>query len=491
MAAKKPTSKKKPDFNVPDDRPVSWQDLGSQGRAAAAEGQRQMGMLRTKSTGAIEKLKEAEARSIAKGTNPERTKVMRSKVKTAEMVQSDFQDKPITMEGATRRRVGLTQEAFHEAKQRGTNVEGAGWYFDHSKEIMDHAQQYGFSRDRAMVTTSLSAQSDPTSELRAGKAVMDAVGAGDKHTVHITPELRAVVNRGNTKRGHQLIPSHMEGQHIKVSELHADHIAGIGTHAASLRNHGHAVDSTIDFEGIGGVRANEEVKKTVHVLRGEMEPHEAINPYSAPKLHSYWQSNLRSVHGSDEHEEYMTRTWHAAHHPVGAGGESQGAFDLRGLRHQGGATNLGSKAQTVEDSWQQAISTGQKWQGEALDDRGRKKSPAKFAASTEGFAEPNKDMKKAPLGPGGPAAPRDARITPAGMTHAFNVHATQGAAKRLAVSMGDTTAEMPANVPQEVGWTKARQHADADKVHRAKLRGEAETQRNLSGSQFKGQGSLF
>jgi len=490
MAAKKPA--KKPDHNIPEGRPVSWSDLGTEGRKAAAEGQRQMGMLRTKATTGIEGLKTAKARAEAKGTNPDRMKVLNAKINTAESIAPEFKDKPITMSGAASRRVDLTQQAMADARERGTNVEGAGWYFDHSKEIMDHAKQYGFSRDRAMVTTSLSAQSDPVSELRAGKAVMDAVGGGDKHTVHITPELRAVVNRGNTKRGHALLPAHMEGQHVKLSELHAEHIAGIGTHAAELRKHGHGVNSTVDFEGIGAVRANDEVRKTVHVLRGEMHPSDAINPYSAPKLHSYWQSNLRSEHGSPEHMEYMTRTWHAAHHPVGPGGESQGAFDLWGKRREGGTGNLGSQAQTVEDSWQQAISTGQKLRGEALSSRGRPISPAKFAASTEGFAEPQKDMKKQPLGRGGPAAPRDPRVTTAGMTHAFNVHATQTAAKRLAVSMGHETAEMPANVPQEVGWTKARQIAGKDPEYNKRQReAEASAPRNLSGSQFKGQGSLF
>jgi hypothetical protein len=123
-------------------------------------------------------------------------------------------------------------------------------------------------------------------------------------------------------------------------------------------------------------------------------------------------------------------------------------MDLMGLR---GATHgpLSPSAPTAEDTWQQAISTGQKLPAQPIPGRqGRAalQSPAKFSVG-EGGAANQKYIR---------AVPGIAGAEPSALMHAWQNEATQRAARTMSRRSGEI---VPSIGVQAGGWTEARRQA--------------------------------
>lgn len=476
--AKKPERKK-----APEGRATMWSDLDRESQQAANHSIRQMGMAKSRVEGAKEAARMAGERS----DNPFYAQKQSQRVQKLTDIQPELRDKPMTQQGATRRRVSLVEDAKNRAVDEGeSSIGGAGWYFGHHAEIMKHGSKHGFSPDEAIAaTTALSPQNDPRTERKAGGALMDMVANQQHHTVTMTPQLHAAVNKTKLAKKHGPLGDEHLGKQVSLSQLSSHHIAAIGSLHAQMEKAGTPVQSTADFQSLGATRLSDEIHTSAKVLRGEMHHSEAINPHTAPKVWNYNQNTRRASPNSPEHVEYMSRMQHALH-----GDPKQGMFDLYGLRRVRGDHILSSKGPTVEDSWQHAISTGQKLQSEARGATGRTYSPAKIAASDPNIAEPQKTFKKASQGKEGPKVTPDPRLTGSGVVHAWNTEATQRAANKMPIQMGHETAEFPSMAVQEIGWTEARIQADKDPEYNARQRAR-QAERHGSPQQFKGQQSLF
>jgi hypothetical protein len=247
----------------------------------------------------------------------------RKRIKALAAIEPHVQDIPITQEGATQARVQRTRQARARAKKIGPLTdpqtgwkmpevpEGSGWYFSHHADIASAGDQHGFSREQAItVTTNMSPENHPEIEKRAGRAIMNMVAGQDDHTVHVTPELHSVVNqrlKGSDLQGAPM-PANWKGQHVKLSDMDAKHIAAIGSVAAHMREEKQQpVQSTAPFEDLGAARKAKNAFKGIEYLRGQRSLEDVIDPHSAPKLWSYRQNTLDSVPGSAAHLEYMAR----------------------------------------------------------------------------------------------------------------------------------------------------------------------------------------
>lgn len=460
---------------APEGRALRFEDLDPEGREAAKANWRQVGNIRSRLEGAVSA---AQATLDNPANNPHYREKAGHRLSSLETIAPHLKDIPMTMEGATRERLKKVQAGAERSREEGRQtIRGAGWYFDHHRQIRDAAVATGTDVHRAIVaTTALSPQNSPERERAAGAAIMDMVANQHRHTVHITRELRAAVNRTVGKG--RALPASMVGQHVSLGQLDASHIAAIGSHNARLRDKGHPVRSTADFNSTGAlVGGGANVEKAIRHLRGEISEEQTINPHSSPKVWSYKEATKASEPGTAQHGEYMIRM----HQATGTEVPGQVAMDLYGLRgsHEG---VLSPDQHTAEDTWMHSISTRQR--PEIVEgSKGRGVSPAKFAATDKNLAGSDVVSKK-PLGKEGPTLPPDPRVGGSAVTHAMNNAATRAAARRSTIDMGDTTVHMPAIGVQETAWTEQRIQAKKDPEYKEEQRAKAKPKAKLNPRQF-------
>jgi hypothetical protein len=455
----------------------------------------------------------------------------RKRIKALAAIEPHVQDIPITQEGATQARVQRTRQARARAKKIGPLTdpqtgwkmpevpEGSGWYFSHHADIASAGDQHGFSKEQAItVTTNMSPENHPEIEKRAGRAIMNMVAGQDDHTVHVTPELHSVVNqrlKGSDLQGAPM-PANWKGQHVKLSDMDAKHIAAIGSVAAHMREEKQQpVQSTAPFEDLGAARKAKNAFKGIEYLRGQRSLEDVIDPHSAPKLWSYRQNTLDSVPGSAAHLEYMARAqdyqrggqkgvaqgrrtpqgFHpdtgadklarmsaqAAKPPAGSPEARLSALQLSAAgirRHPSGQHTLpdyrplrqsdegilAKDRPTAEDTWMQSISTQQdprsvREGGEPGEAKGRSGSSiAKTLVSDPDLAS-DKRMRKSSVSSEAKVA-TDGRVKNAALRHAVENHATRQAAHQIG---------MPATFTQEVPWSEQRIRADKSPEYRKQL----------------------
>jgi hypothetical protein len=193
----------------------------------------------------------------------------------------------------------------------------------------------------------------------------------------------------------------------------------------------------------GGVKGN--VTKAIKVLRGDTPHEDAIDPHSSPKVWSYHQAIKNSEPGTPEHEEFMTRMDVATRRP------GQSRLDLFGLAHSQEGI-LSSAHPTAEDTWMQAISSGQQLQTvtTGLTGKAGQQSPAKFTVG-EGGTALDKQLRSGTVVRGG---------SPSSVMHAWQSHATEMAARQLGERAGE---HVPAVGVQAMAWTEARRQAGGGK----------------------------
>ena len=529
-AAKKPPRPKAAPVGA-----LKLEDLDPEGQRAVKENWASMGSrMREHHTEALQKAQEGAANPNLK---PIYQKKQAVRAKSLGIVTPHLEDKPLTVEHATAGRVRRTHQARERAVKEGPQTDphtgwempnvprGTGWYFDHHAQIRAAATEHGIDPQKAIVaTTAMSPQNDPETERKAGRAMMDMVANQDKHTVHVTPEVhKAMKTSGEVKDAGVGVPDHWLGKHVRLADMHASHIAAIGSKNAELREAGTPVQSTANFADLGAARNATQATKAIGHLRGHLSEEQVIDPYGAPKVWSYKESTKRSVPGSDTHLEYIAR---AADYQRGgkagveAGRETPSGFrpeapeertqrrteqarshieqartrqeqgagsvesrmhamtqSLSGIQTRGrGARQrstlpdirperqsdegaLSPEAHTAEDTWMHSISTRQKPDIVRGPDQ-----PGGSGTSIAKMAasDPHlaSEKRMTKTAESGATVSSDPRIKNAALNHALNNYATRKAAHRVG---------MPAQFTQEVPWTEQRIRAEKDPEYKREM----------------------
>lgn len=374
--------------------------------------------------------------------------------KTLTKVVPEVRSRNVTRTTAANRRVEAYNRATDAGAAEGRSVpDGAGWYFEHHRDIAASASKHGVDRDRAIVASAvMSPLNSPENEKAAVSALMEAHSNGKVDMQpHLAARLRA---HGYT------VESHHEGRQVAASELSSDTLAGLSDtrvkdEAQPLTN------MNLNDMARGGPKGN--VVKANEVIRGNVHPDAAINPKSAPKIWSYAHNTREAVPDTAEHHEYMSRVADVA------AGPAQPSLDLWGLRGSKKGL-LGANSHTVEDTWMNSISHDQ---------------PNKTIPGTK-----TNVLKTAGSHPA-------ANPGPTAAVHAFNNRATQQAANRLGRGAGHDFDLPPVSV-QETAWTQVRREGGKDPQFNAAQESGAKTSRSQAFSEAAtrkqgdaAQGTLF
>lgn len=513
---------------VPESRAIRLEDMDEETRRAVRENWADMGMARTHVAAAKAA---AQERTTSPTLKPEGREKAKKSVKALSAIEPHVQDIPITTEGATQARVERVRQGRARAKDIGTWTdphtgwelpalpEGTGWYFHHHADIASAGREHGFSKEQAItVTTGMSPNNHPEIEKRAGRAIMDMVANQDDHTVHMTPDLHRIVNqrlKGDDLHGEQM-PQHWVGQHVKLSDMDAKHIAAIGSVAATMRNKKQPIQSSAPFEDLGAARAAGAAYKGIEHLRGQRSAEDVIDPHSAPKVWSYRKNVLESEPGSQTHLEYLARA--QDYQRGGQKGVAEGRRTPPGMhvdeggdrasrmraqvqaakakpgtpeahlarlglsavsirRHPTGQHSLpdyrplrtsdegvlAKQRDTAEDSWMQSISTRQDprsvREGGEPGEKGGGRSQSSIAKTVVTEIASDKRMRKSSVSSEAKVS-TDARAGNSALRHAVENHATRSAAEKMG---------LPAVFVQETGWSEQRIRAEKSPEYRKQL----------------------
>ena len=417
----------------PEERALQWQDMPSSAQQGLS--QQMVGLGMSRSTVGQQREKLVRARDTL-GNAPLTVTKSGQRLVSLAALAPHFKDKPITHSGAASRRVGLVERGGQRTLREGTDP-GHDWYFQHNRKLDLVAHTTGHSKAAVVAASAvMSPQNNPEQELTAVTALANA---------HANPQAHITVSEETARRD----PSFADhvGRARHPSEFSAEQLASLSE--VGIRGTVQTSGVNLDAISKGGVKAN--VAKAVDVLRGNVAPHQAINPKSSPKVWSYHNNISKSEWGSPEHEEFVRRMRVATSTAdIGelGGQQSFGPMypDLRTATHG----PLDPMGHTAEDTWQQAISTGQRLEKVEVPGRtgrARHQSPAKFAVGEGGSANQKGLSRRLPgmVGAGQSA-----------LMHAWQNRATQRAAAILSRRSGEI---IPATGVQAGGWTEARRQA--------------------------------
>lgn len=352
-----------------------------------------------------------------------------------------FKDRPITHSNAAAARVSLVHAGAERARTEGTDP-GHQWYFQHHQKLSTVADATGVDKHRVIAASAvMSPQNNPEQELAAVSALSMA---------HSNPNASITVSKEAAQRDTSL--RDFVGRETHPSAFSADQIASLSS--VDVRQHVETKGVDLNSVAKGGVKGN--ISKAVGVLRGDIPHEDAINPDTSPKVWSYHNNIAKSEWGTPEHEEFARRMRSATGMDQG-----QGTFNLFPELNTSTKGPLDPTGHTAEDTWQQAISTGQQLASVEIPGRvGRahKQSPAKFTVG-EGGAANQKNLRAVPGLPG---------VGDSVLMHTWQNRATQLAAGRMSRASGEI---VPAIGVQAGGWTEGRRQAgkameENDKVKR-------------------------
>lgn len=372
--------------DLPVDRALQWGDIDRTGQKAFENDQREAGMMRSNHEGVLEKARSAP-------DNPQSQK----RVARLQNVGPYLKDRPMTLRGASSRRVDHFENGMRRSSEEGVDS-GAGWYFGHHESLAGSGEEHGYSGDTAIrAGTIMSPLNSPTNE----RAALGALAAKSRGAEYSDSDLR----RGGTKRN----ISRAQGM----------------------------LDEQLTFSPHGGS------KPEGHV--------------GGPKIHSYMSATVDAVPGTAEHDEYMQRASHVSQVLNGQQISGQQYLDVTGKRDSTEGI-LSPTRNTAEDSWMNAISTGQRIEGTIP---GTKQNVAKAVADDD-------SVIKRPKGDAYPGEPRVGRMD---VLHAWNNEATVRAAATMGRRTGLVNDQGQSMVPsvlmQEVAWTEARRVANKDPEYEA------------------------
>jgi len=428
----KPT--KRADVTPPKRTALQWSDMPQASQQDVSGQMRNLGMARS---GVGEQQQRLEA-VAAKETNAPKTRQKAGdRLASLAAIGPHLTDNPITHTKATNARVRLVDQGVARSQAEGTNAKH-DWYFQHNKKLGDVARDTGYERD-TMITASavMSPQNNPEQELSAVTALAHA--HHPEASVHVTPQ--AVAAAAALKNPVDL--SEYAGKSLHPTSLSAEHFATLSETA--VRGHVQASEHVnLNEIAKGGVKDN--VAQAIHVLRGSIGAEHAIDPRTSPKVWSYRKNITDAVFGSAEHTEFTERMHRATGGEI-AGQERMDLFGLKSATHG----ILDPKGHTAEDTWQQAISTGQRLESVEVPGRaGRaaRQSPAKFSVGEGGQA--NQKFLHVPEGM--------SNVGNSALRHAWENKATQRAAAIIGKRAGREEI-VPTVGVQAGGWTEARRQA--------------------------------
>lgn len=356
-----------------------------------------------------------------------------------EASQPYLKNKNVTVATAATNRRRMAEAAATDSVTRHEheNLPGAGWYFEHHRDLRNAAQATGFDTDRAITASAvMSPQNSPDNEKAAVSALMQAHTDGK---VVMTSELHShLLNKGID------VAAHHRGRMVSAHELSAEALAELSS--ADVRE---SVDhSGFDLKDVsrGGSKTN--IAKAVRVLRGHVSTSEAISPHTSPKVRSYRDAIRDAVPDTAEHGEYMLRAADLGSKIRGEEAHGQQMFDLYGKRDSTEGM-LSPRRTTAEDTWMNSISHGQP----NVVVPGTRTNVMKTAGTVLGYSGRKKHD--------GVSAVPDPRIGATAVTHAANNAATVKAAKDIGKQYGVDGA-VPSTLMQEVPWAQARRAGAKD-----------------------------
>lgn len=418
-------------------RPLQWRDLSGSGRKIVSDNIRETG----------ENLpKIAQETAVRMQATHERTGNPKAKVQatSAAAVAPHLKSKPVTLQTAANSRQRLynrgieDRAAANPEDQHQVIPTGAGWYFEHHRDIASAADKHGFPHDWAIAASGvMSPQNSPENEKVAVSSIMDALS---NRKVKITPE----VHEHLAKQGID-VTKHL-GKTVNYDALPPGTIAHLSS--GSIRDRVET-DANLHQVARGGTKQN--ITRAEHVLAGDVHPDDAVDPHSAPKVWSYVHNTRKAVPDTPTHVEFMGRVHKDALVRRGQVEPEQGTFDLYG--HQDSPLPddhlLSPKSHTVEDTWQNAATFDQPKtmaQGRTSVFKAAGSLPETYPVARVKTRVNEATGKKETAHP-------DARLGNAAITHAFNNRATQKAAEQQGV---------PPVAMQEVGWVQMRKDAGKD-----------------------------
>lgn len=451
-------------------RPVQWSDLKTNQRKIVSDNIREVG------TNLPSIARESSERLAA---THERTGNRLAKVKSASAaaVSEHLQSKPVSLQTAANSRQTLYNKGIEDRRSQHPDdphqviPTGAGWYFEHHKEIASAAESRGFHRDHAIAASGvMSPMNSPDNEKAAVTAMMDAYS---NHKVKVTPEVHEHLGKAGID-----VSAHI-GKEVHFDQLPPGSMAHLSD--SKIRDN---VPTTANLKDVslGGTRVN--ITRAEHVLMGYTHPDNAVDPHSAPKVWSYVHNTRQAVPNSPDHVEYMGRVHQDAMVRSGQIDQHQQALDLYGHNDRDLPRDhlLHPNSNTVEDTWQNAATFDQ-----PKTMAGGKTSVFKAAGSLpETYPVRGVKTRVNPDSGKKESAHPDARVGNSALTHAFNNRATQKAAEQQGRGSGTT---IPPVAVQEVGWVQMRKDAGKDPAHAEALRGADKL--DPLGGHIKGQGALF
>lgn len=420
------------------ERPWKWEEFSPDERKAAAGEINRIGQ--QTATGAVESIGKLRAAAAKPESKPEYREKSAKLADRLEGVAPKLKDTAITMRGAASRRKSTWERAVAYARESGEGLPGAGWYLGHSDEIHEHRGDVPFPT-AAAASASLSPGKDPkVDELPAFKVLAD---------LHNEPH--TVTKNGETQPVSTISPAQL-GSYLTVAANES---------SRGLENP--TITSSHPDFAIGGRAHEKSTVKAVKVLRGEITGQEANPPTTGPKTASYERSILSAgTASSDERLDYMNIAHHVVH-----GDPNQGMFQFS--KTEPGAlpdtSILSGEHDTAEDTWMQAVTSGQKMS--AKYSGGRTMSPAKRAVDKGASGDMSQFSKR------NAGLPNDKEKPGTAYVHAFNNKATRTAAANVGPVSFNQHGEdivVPSVMMQEVAWTQGRREAGGDAPFNAQQR---------------------
>lgn len=370
-----------------------------------------------------------------------------------------LKDKNVSIGSAARNRVSMVEQSATDpsVSHEHENLPGAGWYFDHHRDLAKSAREHGYETSHAVTASAvMSPQNSPSNEKAAVNALMAAHSAGKvKITDHVADWMES--------SGHDM--SAHRGQTVHARDMSPESLADLSS--SDIRDHVEVDGFNLKDVSRGGTKEN--ISKAVRVLRGHVSESEAISPHSSPKVHSYRDNIRDAVPDTNDHHEYMMRAADLGSKIRGENMVGQQMLDYYGLRDSKSGM-LSPSRSTAEDTWMNSISHGQK----NTVVPGTTTNVMKAAGTTLGYTTRKKHD--------GISAHPDPRVKASAVQHAVNNEATIRAAKTLGDKYG-TDGNVPAVLTQEVPWTNARRAGEKDPEFKRDVAGN--TKGSSRSQQFK------
>ena len=450
--------------------PLQWGDLTPRGRQIVSANMREAGL---NVTGNVEHQIERAKERTQTSKTPEGRKLADRAVRVWSEMSPHVRDQPVTLQSAADSRQGFFERALDQTpgtawrtrtyqgqemrhlvqREPGQIPEGAGWYFNHNRQITDSALRQGggaFERDNAIVAANvMSPQNPPENERAAADALMNTFA---EHTVHVTQDVADFLGSKGIDVQHHV------GKEVSAANLPRGSVAHLSQ--TSFRPN---VPTRAPLEAVSKGGTKKRISQAEGVLWGDIDPDEAIDPHGAPKVWSYSHNTRLAEPNTPTHVEYMTRMAHHAKIRAGLISPQQETFDLYGLQDSREGI-LNPEGHTAEDSWMHSMTMNQPQVNLG------KTSVFKTAGSMSGVYPPS-SLKTRTTKKGRESAHPNADVKGSALAHAFNNRATHMAAAQASEG---THLPLPGTAMQEVSWTQARREAEKDTEYNEQQREEAE-----------------